>query len=296
MSKGDAVGVPHSVVLEILRTKYDIAETDGESMHIRVDISSLPSYDDQNFRVKRTTRDKKDESTKADQFVLKIANKYEVYEALDLQNKTMGHLKSKGVTAPYVIPSNTNEMILSVQVFENEPPRLVRLLSFLEGKVLSQAKNMPKELFVSIGKSLAELDQALSDFEHPAAIKRGEELDWNLANAARVLADIDAIRHYESKERVQIVEKIREKFVETAKRFDELPNGVVQGDANEGNIIINHDETAVVGFIDYGDAALVKRVFDLAIVLAYSMLPSANKSYSHTVSYTHLTLPTILRV
>jgi len=34
--------------------------------------------------------------------------------------------------------------------------------------------------------------------------------------------------------------------VETSKRFDELPNGVIQGDANEGNIIVDHEENTVV--------------------------------------------------
>jgi len=81
MSKGDAVGVPHSVVLEILKTRYDIGEVvsvdddDEKKVLVSVEISGLPSYDDQNFRVKRTIVGE----GKVEQFVLKVANKFEVY-------------------------------------------------------------------------------------------------------------------------------------------------------------------------------------------------------------------------
>ena len=52
-----------------------------------------------------------------------------------------------------------------------------RMLTYLPGRILAQARPQSSGVFRDVGRFLGELDRALEGFAHPAAIDR--DLDWN---------------------------------------------------------------------------------------------------------------------
>jgi hydroxylysine kinase len=59
-------------------------------------------------------------------------------------------------------------------------------------------------------------------------------------------------------------------------RIDDFDQGIIHGDYNEQNIIVQKkddcDQWFVNGVIDFGDAQFAPKIFDLAIFLTYTML------------------------
>eukprot|EP00058_Branchiostoma_floridae_P009086 XP_002594574.1 hypothetical protein BRAFLDRAFT_77546 [Branchiostoma floridae] len=71
----------------------------------------------------------------------------------------------------------------------------------------------------------------------------------------------------------EIILAFREKVLS---RMDDLPHGVMHGDFNDLNVLVEEDpvtpsEYRVCGLLDYGDAIVNPYVFDLAIALMYFM-------------------------
>ena len=55
---------------------------------------------------------------------------------------------------------------------------------------------------------------------------------------------------------------------------DKFPMGIIMGDANDANIIVSHDQSSVVGLIDFGDATYTWSILELANALAYGLTTS----------------------
>lgn len=69
-----------------------------------------------------------------------------------------------------------------------------------------------------------------------------------------------------------VMRDVLAEFESTAlSRLPELPNSIIQGDMNDANIVVE-PSTDVIGVLDFGDMIYSKRVFELAVCMAYLLL------------------------
>jgi 4-aminobutyrate aminotransferase-like enzyme/Ser/Thr protein kinase RdoA (MazF antagonist) len=232
----------------------------------------LPSERDQNFQLSRrssASRTGPDDSGKS--FVLKIANSTESREFLGLQNEMIRFLSARHLNLqfPRVIPSTSGDAIALVRDGEGRR-HFVRLLTWLEGVPLAEAKPHDRALLVSLGRALAEMDAALAEFDHPAAHR---SFYWDLRSAAMAREHLALL----PESRRRIVEPV---FGEWAKLdWSVLRSSVIHNDANDYNVLVSgagSPAARVTAVLDYGDVVYSATVCNLAVALAYAMLDKAD--------------------
>jgi len=213
----------------------------------------LPSERDQNFLIADPRRGK---------FVLKIANRADSTELLDFQHEGMRRVAAGrcGIRVPQVVSSLAGaqvEILKSRAGVEHQ----LRLLTWIDGTVLAECTPRGGALLESIGASLARVDLALSEFEHPAMHR---VLQWDLRHAGIARAH------------AALLPGIWRERVETAFAgwealdWSRLRQGVIHGDANDHNVLAERDR--MTGLLDFGDMVHTAVVCDLAVALAYAVL------------------------
>ena len=215
----------------------------------------LPSERDQNFLLRDGA---------SPRFVLKIANRDEALEVLDLQNKLLEFLVARdtGLFVPSLVPAGSGLAIAPVPG-EDGAAYFVRLLTWVEGVPMAAAQPHSAMLLRSLGASLARLDNALAAFSHPAA---NRTLYWDLRHADLAWPHLDLL----SDPRRSMLQP----FIDAWSALDwrSLPTSVIHNDANDYNVLVNPAGLRVVSFLDWGDAVHSATICDLAIAIAYAML------------------------
>ncbi|XP_035665858.1 hydroxylysine kinase-like [Branchiostoma floridae] len=145
-------------------------------------------------------------------------------------------------------------------------------LKVMNGTDSKNGGEFPKLVFYNICLPLIFLDCFHQDFSHPALHR--PEFVWSL----KCLPSLENYLHCLKEERHkdinrEIILAFREKVLS---RMDDLPHGVMHGDFNDLNVLVEEDpvtpsEYRVCGLLDYGDAIVNPYVFDLAIALMYFM-------------------------
>jgi 4-aminobutyrate aminotransferase-like enzyme/Ser/Thr protein kinase RdoA (MazF antagonist) len=216
--------------------------------------AALPSERDQNFAVK---------TDRGERFVLKIARSGEQRAVLEFQNAALAHLRQRAITlqVPRVIASLRGEEISTIRDADGIEYYL-RLVTWIEGELFVKAgPPQDAKLLASLGRAVAELDEALADFTHPM-MSRGSR--WDLRQIGHALT----YRELLSRGERRIVDHFRPAW--EGLEWPALRVSVIHGDANDYNVLVRHGW--VVGLIDYGDIVRSPTVCDLAIALAYALL------------------------
>jgi Ser/Thr protein kinase RdoA (MazF antagonist) len=234
---------------EALRIAHD-------SFGITASVRSLPSERDQNFAL---------ETSSGTKYVLKIANCDEEYSVLAAQNAALRHvrLRRESLAVPEVVSATNGADIITVT--DKIRRRFhVRLLTWISGDMLVTASPHSSSILVSLGIALAELDLALTDFQHPAVHRK---LRWDVRHADLAREHL----HLLSPPQVGIVRQFMPLW--EAIDWQQLRHGTIHGDANDYNVLVRSDRVA--GFLDFGDIVHSALPCDLAIALAYVMLEKA---------------------
>lgn len=236
------------------------------------DAAPLPSERDQNFLLTEK---------KGRRFVLKIANPQEKRAVLELQNKAFLHLKNRMSvgTCPALISSSAGYNIETVLDKQNKE-HYIRLVTYIPGKVLADAKPHSSELLFHLGEFLADLNAALTDFSHPAAKRK---LIWDLSHALPLIEKFKRqITQLSQRKLIELFDRrIRAAFHE---KTEELSWGIIHNDGNDHNIIVSSPslksnsfgQMRIMGLIDFGDMIYSYKLADLAVVCAYAMLNKQN--------------------
>lgn len=201
-------------------------------------------------------------------YILKIANPDESWDFLDAQNGMMERLAAQTTDSCRVI-ANRFEKRISQWVDLDGRPCAVRLLSYLNGQVLSQVAYRSPELLENIGGYLGRLDAALADYHHPALVRT---LPWDLQQGRSVVQQLR--RHVHDRPLVEHLERCLVLYDrDVAPVAEELPRSVIHNDPNDHNILVHVtnvvDRDRVSGLIDFGDALESWTIGELAIALAY---------------------------
>jgi Ser/Thr protein kinase RdoA (MazF antagonist) len=214
--------------------------------------TELPSERDQNFALT---------AANGERFVFKIANADEEFATLQLQNAALRHADARvsRLELPKVIPTVEGLEIGVVRVAGAQ--HFTRLLTWLEGEPMVRVAPHGDRLLQSLGAGLAELDAALRDFSHPAMQRA---LRWDVRHADAALQHLPLLATDEQ----TIVRNFMQ--AHSAVRWESLRKQVIQGDANDHNVLVRQDR--VVGLLDFGDMVCSAVACELAVALAYAML------------------------
>jgi len=217
--------------------------------------TDLPSYIDQNFLLRGA----------AGTYVVKFAHADERRANLDLENQMMQRIAASDApcTCPRVLQSLAGEPIVEVGQGVGAG-RFLRVVSFLEGALLADARPYAPGVMRSLGRSIGAMDEALAGFEHPAMDR---ELRWDLAWAGGVASQLGAV---EDPELGRIVAHFLLQFLaQVGTQIPDLRRSVIHNDVNDLNVLIAKGDR--IGVIDFGDAVQTCTVFNLAIAAAYAV-------------------------
>ncbi len=217
--------------------------------------AELPSERDQNFLL-RTPRGP---------LVLELAGPTESDAVKDLENRALAWIAERAPELP--VP----------KLLGQSPDGRARLLSYLPGTILAEARPRSPALFSKVGELLGRLDVALSGFRHAAAV--GRDFHWDPARAAEVVE-----RH-----RGAITDPIRRELLsrfqalygsEVAPLLPGLPRSVIHNDANDYNLLVGPptaapEDRAITGLLDFGDMVETWTVGELAVAIAYGIFGQA---------------------
>ena len=179
---------------------------------------------------------------------------------VELEEAVLDTLEAAGVAVPSVIPDRDGIRIVRFDF--NGAEAAARMQRFLPGNAWRDADASPS-LGRAIGRMLAEVHAALAGFDHPGV---GRTHPWDIATCSRHRG---SIRHVESKSRRTILEMVmQEQAAVVEPMLLRCPQGMLHGDANDENILI--EGTRVAGLVDFGDTLRGALVQDLGITLAYA--------------------------
>ena len=231
-----------------------LAETYG----LEGELKSLPSYCDQNFRVRTPT----------ETWVLKISNTAEDEGALAAQLAALEHLEKRLGPGFSPVFRRTSDGRRKTTVKGVRGQHLVHVLSYLDGRLMAEAQPWGRGQLESFGALVATIDRGMADFNHPGACR---VMRWDLAQAHALRGLTDAI---EPPRRRYLAERCLEGFSRrVTPRIPSLPGCVIHNDANEYNVLVadGADGPRAIAMIDFGDLVYSRRVFGLAVAAGYGM-------------------------
>lgn len=220
--------------------------------------STLPGELDLNFLINTGNR----------KFIFKIANPAEIRENLELQHAVIKQIsKQAKIQTSNVVPALNGQEIVSLNDL-NGKIRFVRLLTWVDGKVLATAHPHSDLLLENLGMTLGRLTMSLKDFDHPAAHRF---IKWDPRQARWIQKHL----HRFSGERLELANYFFDLFLHEISPIESsLRLGVNYNDANDYNVLVDLDpkNPIVPGVIDFGDVTFTFVVNELAIALAYVLM------------------------
>ncbi len=224
----------------------------------------LPGERDQNFQIVGPEN----------RFVLKIANPQTIRQQVELENAAIGIVETiDTLESPILQKSTSGSNIATVHDSQGQP-YFVRCLSFVPGIPLASFQPHSPELLNAIGRALGELDVELTALNSQPAAKR--ELKWDLKNTPRIVAS--SLPLFDSQQ-AALLDYYQKLFDPLVGRVARLPASVIHNDANDYNLLVDHDADrgmALLGLIDFGDLVYATTINDLAICAAYAMLSKSD--------------------
>jgi 4-aminobutyrate aminotransferase-like enzyme/Ser/Thr protein kinase RdoA (MazF antagonist) len=157
--------------------------------------------------------------------------------------------------------------------------RPVRMLSWVDGSLWSEAEAPGERLLFSLGSRVALLDQALKAFDDPMLDRPHR---WNMVQCGSLVRPSDPWAATMLGQFTSVV------LPELLK----LPSQAIHNDANENNIVLAADGS-VRALIDFGDTVRGPRIVGLAVAIAYAILGQSDPlaSAAHVVAGYHYESP-----
>jgi 4-aminobutyrate aminotransferase-like enzyme/Ser/Thr protein kinase RdoA (MazF antagonist) len=245
-------------------TESEAACLAREIFSLDVSAKRLPGEYDDNFHLT---------SASGSEFALKIMHPAREQSFVEMQCQALQHLARRApqLSLPRVCKTPSGAAF-HVATLSDGTKRLLWLLTFVQGTVLAKVNPHSLELLRSLGHFLGEMDAALGDFSHPAALR---ELKWDLARGAWIR---DYLPHIGDSTRRALVERVLALYEsEVAPALPSLRRSVIYGDANDYNVLVGPpwpQPRKVVSVIDFGDMHHGLTVSELAIAVAYAILGS----------------------
>ncbi|MHA6125760.1 phosphotransferase [Pseudomonas fluorescens group sp. PF-1] len=196
-------------------------------------------------------------------FVLKFINPAEDPGVISFQTQALLHIGRHGahLPVPRVLPALSGEV--EPKVLVSEQTLTLRTVSYLDG--ISQNLGKPSvALMRELGTSLAEINLALNDFQHPAAHR---DLLWDVGHAERIRPYLDNL----DVDQLPLVCALLDSYETSVKpRLAKLRAQVIHNDLNPHNVMLDCETASrVAAIIDFGDALHAPLINELGTALSY---------------------------
>lgn len=228
----------------------DAAALARQQFDVEATAHPLPSDRDLNFRL---------DGEEGPIGVLKISNAHENLDFLELQATAMRRLSQAHLPVADVLGSGTS----IIDGLEHA----TRLVSWLDGAPLGEAKPITNDLMREVGALMARVDRELEDLDGSATPKN---FPWNLC---RVRKTVESRLPLLPEERRPVIEHFLELYGTTVEpQRHELPHQLIHGDANDYNVLVGSARERprrVSALLDFGDMGVSARIADAAIAAAY---------------------------
>ncbi len=200
-----------------------------------------------------------------EKYVVKIASSDQSESLIEMEFQALQYAARflRVIKLPQIVENKFGNAETFFSLAGNSPKRL-RVIEYLSGTLLENTDISGKCRF-EVGKSLAEFDCVMKDFDHPAAHR---EHRWDLTQAAQHQASIQWLA---SKQQVNLLSWAFDQYKQINTGISKrIKWQFIHGDANPENILIEADR--VVGLLDFGDSCFNPRICELAICLPYLMM------------------------
>ncbi|HLQ84914.1 MAG TPA: phosphotransferase [Salinisphaeraceae bacterium] len=146
-----------------------------------------------------------------------------------------------------------------------QAPVRVRAYEFLEGCPDAKlASSQPA--WMALGRQMADLDQNLSGFQHPAMYRR---LLWDTTHAGYLYFLVEHVKN------ARLIEPILDFLTrferQVAPTLARLPQQMIHNDLSPSNILVDQAGRAIIGILDFGDAVHAPRIAEIAVGASYQM-------------------------
>ncbi|PIB38268.1 aminotransferase class III-fold pyridoxal phosphate-dependent enzyme [Maribacter sp. 4G9] len=245
-------------------TKIKIDPQQAESIafdlfNIKGKATPLPGEIDFNFRIKVEHEEG---------YILKISRPDESEKYLDFQQRLLRHVEKQGkdLIYPSVVKDKKGKLISSF-IDDTGNRRMVRLLTWISGRLWSSINPQLDDLRYSLGEQCGKLTHALQGFVHPQAHR---EFDWDIAQSLWTKQKLNLFNQGEK----EIIVSFQNRFEAIQNTYSNLRTAVVHNDANDNNVIVSEQllNPKVKAAIDYGDSVHTQIINDLAIACAYAIM------------------------
>lgn len=202
------------------------------------------------------------------EYLLKILTPGENPDVTRMHSLALLHVANADPSVPVQRVISTTDGAPDARITDTDGfERAIRLVSFVTGEVEKGQPQSPA-LRRSVGDRLARLQQALADFEHPAAHTR---LTWDMAHFAALRPQI-ALCDTDLQPWMHAVMDTFQTRIEPM--VPTLPAQVIHNDFNPDNLLVDPAEPDVIaGVIDFGDMVHSTRIFDIGVAIAYQLQP-----------------------
>ena len=219
----------------------------------------LPGEIDINFKIRNST---------GQVFVLKVSRPDASREYLYFQQELLTHLShsTMEIEHPRVMPDLQGEVVSEI-LDDAGRTRLLRLLSWVPGRVYSQVNPQTDRLRESLGRVCGTLTGALSGFDHPQGHR---PMDWDIAQGEWISEHLNVLPSGKQ----AVLNHFLDRFKAGKLNYVKLRRSVVHNDANDNNIIVSEDllDPVVRTCVDFGDAVHTQVINDLAVACAYALM------------------------
>ncbi|MDX1907085.1 MAG: aminotransferase class III-fold pyridoxal phosphate-dependent enzyme [Bacteroidia bacterium] len=201
-------------------------------------------------------------------FVVKVAGPGETESPIRFQHALIRHLRGSRLQVPDILPTTGGEDLVWITDAQGQQ-RILRLLTWIEGRCLAEVSPHTPELMEAVGALCGQLSRGLAGFDHPGAHRF---LKWDVSQAGWTEAHLD---HFETASQRELARYFFQWFqTEAVTRFDTLRQSVTYHDANDYNLLVSGTGTGVhiPGVIDFGDAVFSHTINELAVAAAYACM------------------------
>ena len=224
--------------------------------------TALPGEYDCNFHLR---------AADGHEYVLKCMHPARENSFIDMQCAALTYLANNAprLPLPRVQLTKRGERFTSIADAEGQT-RLVWMLNYLPGDMLTNANPHSPELLADLGRFLGEMDAALGDFTHPTTHR---ELKWDSSRASWIREHMGKIADPQRRALVDYFLSLYREWIEPAQSG--LRKGVIYGDANDHNVLVTTARPlprVIAGLIDFGDMHYGWIVSEAAIAAAYAIL------------------------
>jgi len=215
----------------------------------------LPGERDQNARIS---------TAGGDDFVLKISSARARPEVVDFHAQALLHIAAHdaGLPVPRMVPLSNGGVI--VPIHSATGVHQVRMLTWLPGVCYQDGVAPTRRGLRAVGAFLARLDQALQNFQHPAA---GYWMPWDVTNGLIFKPQLQGMLSARVRTMLKPVWLRLEQQVYP--QLAGLRRQVIHQDAHAANLLrLTPDDEAVAGLIDFGDMVHGPLICELAVTIA----------------------------